>query len=272
MNNISISEQFDFIKAWNDDRSTMYLDIKDDKVPVIYNLLKNDIIDDLCTDGCVLLYYAIYYENIDRDKYDKYIELSFQQNNTYAINKIASRYIDTNPLKAKELYLQSVELGDSFAMNNLGNYYWYRHHYHEAYYWYSRSAELRNAFGMKNIAECLEKGQGVEVNKKMAFNWYCKCAATGWIGAYLYVGNCYRKGVGVKQDYVMAIEMYKKASSKKWYNNKLIEMLTEGADILADFVTNINNENEKIISENEHLRYYPGNDHMQAIKDYSLTR
>eukprot|EP00808_Paulinella_micropora_P009558 g76511.t1 len=62
------------------------------------------------------------------------------------------------------------------------------------------------------VARIYDKGQGVQINKKLAVEWYEKAAGAGNALAQSNLGWCYKKGRGVQQDFKKAVELYTKAA------------------------------------------------------------
>lgn len=64
------------------------------------------------------------------------------------------------------------------------------------------------------LGHCYDKGDGVDEDDNLAFQWYSKAAAQGHAKSQYQLGQCYRKGEGVAKDYNKAVEWYTKAAKQ----------------------------------------------------------
>ena len=71
----------------------------------------------------------------------------------------------------------------------------------EAIKWFSRSAELGNAYAQNFLASAYSKGEGVPQDKKLAFEWWSRASELGYPEAMYNLAICYSKGMGTKLNY-----------------------------------------------------------------------
>ena len=57
-----------------------------------------------------------------------------------------------------------------------------------------------NGYDYEQIANIYERGEGVPVNKELAYEWYLKSVETNEYYGYLGMLHCYRDGIGVKKN------------------------------------------------------------------------
>ena len=115
-------------------------------------------------------------------------------------------------------YQKSAELGNSFAMKDLGT----LHHDRikgttdantdVALSWFRRSAELGNGSGMNRVALCLEFGTGTPRDLCGAFSWYQKSADAGLPVGMYHLATCYRDAIGTTRDETKAFEWFLKSA------------------------------------------------------------
>ena len=162
--------------------------------------------------------------------------------------------VENNYDKAISYYRKAVELGNKYALVNLGNSYfdgegvkndaeeavkWYRKaaeqgitggqfalgwcynngegvkkDAEEAVKWYRKAAEQGSADAQCNLGACYEDGEGVEKNAEEAVKWYRKAAEQGDARAQRNLGWCYEDGIGVKKDAEEAVKWYRKAAEQ----------------------------------------------------------
>eukprot|EP00035_Acanthoeca_spectabilis_P019135 m.415201 g.415201 ORF g.415201 m.415201 type:complete len:1655 (+) comp16823_c0_seq80:4298-9262(+) len=65
-----------------------------------------------------------------------------------------------------------------------------------------------------NLGNCFFVGNGVELNRTIAFQWFKRAADQGYADAQLCVGSCYERGAGVKLDQSKAFEWFKKSADQ----------------------------------------------------------
>lgn len=79
---------------------------------------------------------------------------------------------------------------------------------------YRKAAELGNADGQVNLADCYARGVGVAKDEVEAVKWLRKAAAQGYSRAQCKLGYCYARGEGVAKDEVEAVAWYRKAAAQ----------------------------------------------------------
>jgi len=102
-------------------------------------------------------------------------------------------------------FKKRVELDDADAMNSLGCWYYHGAHglpqdYTKAFKLWQRPAELGHASALYNIGHAYDQGEGVEVDKKKAVQYYEQGAMKGDVRAR------YNLGVHEQKDIVRAIK------------------------------------------------------------------
>lgn len=118
----------DYIKNQIEKIGGVYVKINNDNnMETIYNLLKNDIVDDKATDSIVLCYYGVYYQYVkqDYDKMKKYYIMAIKNGNIIAMNNLGVYYceVEKSYEKMKKYYLMAINNGYSIAMSNMGFHY-----------------------------------------------------------------------------------------------------------------------------------------------------
>ena len=113
--------------------------------------------------------------------------------------------------RAKELYLELANEGNSAAMNN------YACELSDAVEktkWFQKAAEEGEDYGMWNLAKRYRDGAGIEKDIDKAMEWFSKAAENGHSGAMEDLAYMYQHGEGIETDGAKAIEWYKKAINK----------------------------------------------------------
>jgi len=115
-----------------------------------------------------------------------------------------------SPGKAVRCYRKGVEMGNSFAMVQLG------HCYHvgigvkksceQAVRWYKAGVEENNPTAMRCLGSCYQFGHGIEASLTKAVEFYFRAALQGHCVALYSLGYCYEKGVGVTKDLNKALK------------------------------------------------------------------
>jgi TPR repeat protein len=125
--------------------------------------------------------------------------------------------VATDNVEAVSWYRKAAELGEAWAMNNLG--YMYQHgdgglkpDAATAVSWYRKAAELGNTLAMTNLGVMYERGEGVKADAAMAVSWYRKAAELGEASGMTNLGFMYEIGKGVKPDAATAVSWYRKAA------------------------------------------------------------
>lgn len=76
------------------------------------------------------------------------------------------------------------------------------------------AAEKGHKKAQYRLGRCYDKGNGVEENNTLAFEWYLKSAEQGFAKAQFQVGKSYKNGEGVEEDKFMAFEYFTKAAKQ----------------------------------------------------------
>lgn len=116
-----------------------------------------------------------------------------------------------NHERAKELYLQLSNEGDSAAMNN---YACELSDVKEKAEWFQKAADHGEDYGFWNIGKYYKNGTGVEKNIDKAVKYLTKAANKGHTGAMEDLARMYQDGDGVEQNGKLAIKWYEKAAQK----------------------------------------------------------
>jgi TPR repeat protein len=221
----STEDQLNFIKTILKKNRIYYENISDTKsIAKIYDLFKNDIIDESVSDAIILLYYGFYHGiKNDCDRHISYLKKAVELNNARAMNLLGVNYQTGYgvPLDMKlglEWYQKSADLGHMLAMYNLGDCYKYGYgviiNDDIAAQWYQKSAELGYDPAQYTLAECYFNGVGVNKDPKKAFELYKKLSDTDEYKADAMneVGNCYYEGIGVEKNLEEALNCYNKSA------------------------------------------------------------
>ena len=110
------------------------------------------------------------------------------------------------------------EAGHPEAINNIGGFYRdgivVRANPETAAKWFSRSAELGNAYGMLNYALALQRGEGVEKDVAKAIELLKEAAELGNAEAMNAYGMCFYSGDGVAKDAAEAVKWYRASAAR----------------------------------------------------------
>ncbi|RIB02253.1 hypothetical protein C2G38_2009587, partial [Gigaspora rosea] len=100
--------------------------------------------------------------------------------------------------------MKAAELGNSDAMVNVSNCYYYgagvERNYQKSFEYCKRSADLGNAYGMCGVGHNYEHGRGVDQDYTKAFEYYKKSANLSVKEAMYNAARFYRNGIGIKRD------------------------------------------------------------------------
>lgn len=83
-----------------------------------------------------------------------------------------------------------------------------------AYQWYRKAAEAGNTQGMVGVANCFLTGVGVPEDPEQVFQWNLKAAEAGDASGMVNAASCYEDGFGVPQDQAAAFQWYEKAAEQ----------------------------------------------------------
>jgi TPR repeat protein len=84
----------------------------------------------------------------------------------------------------------------------------------KAFEWFQKAAAQGHPGAQFNVAIMYDKGEGVGQNKKKAFEWFHKAAVQGDLDAQFTVGMMYDEGEGVEQNEEKAFEWYQMAAGQ----------------------------------------------------------
>ena len=123
--------------------------------------------------------------------------------------------------------------------------------YKIAFNWYQKASELGNINAMIGFGHCYYEGNGVEKDIKTAFSWYKKSAENGSSEGMHYLGSCYYKGHGIEKNNTLALYWLKKSYDlgEKIAGQKL-QILFADKEMFGTLI-DILNEKEKIKKDNE---------------------
>ena len=118
-------------------------------------------------------------------------------------------------LQALQFYKKAIALKGLEAYTGLGVYFWKKArstrdrkkafaYYKEAIGLYRKAAKKHEPYAILNIGLCYANGEGVRVNKKIAYRYFAKSAALGHGDAMFKVGWCLMYGEGVATDAQLA--------------------------------------------------------------------
>ena len=144
--------------------------------------------------------------------------------------------------EALPYYTKTAELGDAFCQSNLGFMYelgkGVAQDYAEAVKWYRKAADQGSDYAQCNLGYMYEKARGVKQDYAEAMKWYRKAADQGNLRAINNIGYMYDDALGVTQDYAEAIKWYRKAAEKgyDYAQNNLGVMYEHGRGIPKDLI------------------------------------
>lgn len=114
------------------------------------------------------------------------------------------------------LYEASMNNGNEFSMENLGNHYYdgynIKSDYEKAYYYLRQAAQHNRTTVYTRLGYMCANGQGIKQDYKMAKYWYEKGLEFNINNCFNNLGSLYQNGQGVEQDYKRAFELYEKAA------------------------------------------------------------
>lgn len=121
------------------------------------------------------------------------------------------------PAEAYEYFKKAVDLGVTFGLVLMGDYYEAGHGgangHAEALRWYRKAADLNDAYAHYLIGELYrEGGEGLNADPVEAIRWYQSAASLGDASAYGAIARMYRYGSGVNKDGSQALIWYRKAA------------------------------------------------------------
>jgi putative tetratricopeptide repeat-containing domain protein len=138
-----------------------------------------------------------------------------------AQGNLANILWDESPLSEDKseivlLYEASMNNGNEFSMENLGNHYYdgynIKSDYEKAYYYLRQAAQHNSTTVYTRLGYMCANGQGIKQDYKMAKYWYEKGLEFNINNCFNNLGSLYQNGQGVEQDYKRAFELYEKAA------------------------------------------------------------
>lgn len=213
-----------------------------------FNDLFNDILS-LSNNGDIFAKYELallykYGYGCSKDENKELLLLQESANSGYwkAMNRLGEFFYKKHKYNdAFKYFKASSELGFSHAQNNLGNCYYYgngvEQDYNKALKWFHKSAEQGYHWGQYNLGERYYNGDGVEQDYNEAIKWFKKSAENNNSWAQTALGTCYYNGLGTNQDYYEAVEWYNKSAQQNYglgqYN--LANMYYNGFGVDRDY-------------------------------------
>ncbi|MGA9211280.1 SEL1-like repeat protein [Kaistella sp.] len=120
--------------------------------------------------------------------------------------------VDKNPTKAMEYYQQAADLGSGAALTKIGELFYDKKEYEQAFLYLRKAAIKENTKAMRLIGELYFFGNGVEKNTQAGMEWHLKAANRGNTDAMLLIAYTYENGQGgFTKDYKKAEQWYQKA-------------------------------------------------------------
>ncbi|GBC20519.2 kinase-like domain-containing protein [Rhizophagus irregularis DAOM 181602=DAOM 197198] len=177
-----------------------------------------------------------YIENLGIDLQEMFKWLLNNQNDTNSIYLLGYfNYqgigINTNILKAIELYQKAAYLDNNAAQFDLANIYVNGddQDYEEAFKLSKKLAEKEYSCGINLLGFCYDGGIGTDVNLETAFGLYKKATDLGNGLAQYNLALMYEKGSGTEKNIDQAIYWYKKSAEQGDVDaqNKLKKLLNE---------------------------------------------
>ena len=214
-----------------------------------FNDLFNDILS-LSNNGDIFAKYELallykYGYGCSKDENKELLLLQESANSGYwkAMNRLGEFFYKKHKYNdAFKYFKASSELGFSHAQNNLGNCYYYgngvEQDYNKALKWFHKSAEQGYHWGQYNLGERYYNGDGVEQDYNEAIKWFKKSAENNNSWAQNALGNAYYNGLGIKQDYYEAVKWYHKSAEQgyHWGQYNLGERYYDGVGVEQDYI------------------------------------
>ena len=194
----------------------------------------------------------LYAREENYEKALEYINKGVEQNDPYSIYILSTYYgngagVPKDPAKEIELLRKAAELGDIYAMTDLGGYYNFGYDGFieknplEAANWYSKAAELGYTPAKTSLGTMYFNGQLGDTNRFEAFRYIKEAAEDGNAEAFWMLGCCYFNGFGIEKDLNKAAYWLEKSANagndtaKCLYGNILIEGWGVEKDIKKGF-------------------------------------
>jgi len=125
------------------------------------------------------------------------------------------KFVSPNLKESINYFQKSAEMGNALAQNWLG--YIYKQETQvfnpfKSFYWFSKSAEQNDNYGMRNLAELYFDGIGNTKDLVLSYEWFMKSAENEDVKAMSWIGYMNHYAYGVEKNIKTAREWYKKAS------------------------------------------------------------
>ena len=140
--------------------------------------------------------------------------------------------------KAAKFFRRAAELGSITAMNRIGILCADAISVEERLSWYKKAVELGDTFAMVNIGDMYYFGDGVKMDKKIAFKFYLQAAEQDEVDMPEQVGLMYYLGIGTEVDYEKALYWTKNAlqySNNPVASYTLAEMYFHGCGVEQNY-------------------------------------
>lgn len=162
----------------------------------------------LAQDGDIeaMFIYGCYGDSDGRE----WVERAAEQEYADAQHYCALHYSETKEDK-RDWLLKAAEQGHVRAQYSLG-----MGDGDESVNWLEKAIEQGYTRAMYSLGMRYALGNGVEKNRKKAFEWFLRAAERGFTLAMCFVGEFYEKGDVVAQDYKKAVEWFTKSAEQDY--------------------------------------------------------
>ena len=144
-----------------------------------------------------------------------YLDTAAMLGNVKAMSTLGVCYLNgygcqRDTVEAVRCYRNAIEAGSLDACNRLGYLYEAQENYDSAVACYRKSMEGGNLEGYCCLGLCYEKGRGVILSYKRAYELYKAAADAGYGRGYVMLAFCYLEGINVEADPVEALRLFEK--------------------------------------------------------------
>lgn len=115
---------------------------------------------------------------------------------------------------------EAAQKGDTLAQYLLGNYYYHRQQYEDAFQWYKKAANKNHIPSIYGMGICYLYGTGVDKSAEEGVYWIRQAAEHGMAIAQNELAYCYSIGHGVSKSYSKAVEWYTKSANQGYARAK----------------------------------------------------